>query len=79
MIEQLLNPFYTWGRIPKWKRIEIINTYNEEEIRRILTNKNFCIDYSSFLLTPYWKTIKDIVKQIIVKFVVQKVIYIYIT
>ncbi len=63
LTEQLLNPFYTWGRIPKQKRIEIINTYNEEEIRRILTNKNFRIDYSSFLLTPYWKTIKDIVKQ----------------
>ena len=63
LTEQLLNPFCIWGKILKQKRIEIVNTYTEEEIKRILTNRNFHIDYSSFLLTPYWKTIKDIVKQ----------------
>lgn len=63
LTECLFNPFYVWGNIPKLKRKEIVNSYSEQEVKEILENKNFYIDYKSFLLTPYWKVVKDEVKQ----------------
>ena len=63
LTEQLFNPTCVWGNITKQKRIEIVNSYTEKEIKEILDNKKFYIDYDSFLLTPYWKVIKHILKQ----------------
>ncbi len=63
LTEQLFNPTCVWGNITKQKRIEIVNSYTEKEIKEILDNKKFYIDYDSFLLTPYWKVIKQILKQ----------------
>lgn len=63
LIEELFNPFCVWGKIPVQKRIEIVNSYSEEEIKQFLTNRKFYLHYDLFLLTPYWKTIKSIMRQ----------------
>ena len=63
LFEELLNPFCVWGKVPIRKRIEIVNSYSEEEIKQFLANRKFYLHYGLFLLTPYWKTIKSMMRQ----------------